>query len=492
MLITLLKQAIASREEKPAIIADDGAITFAGLLALIEELASVLREHLHPAAVLGLHIAHPVDFVAAYFAAAINGYKLVLLDPRSTPEEVGMEATAFSVTNILSRLSSGQFLGRPPLSETMLLLDGHAFHIIRLDADNSVSRYRHDDFVVHCTSGTTGRPKGIVMSAANVRSRVVNWSSTISLTPSDVVLCTLSLSHCHGIDILMLPGLMSGCTVVAPDLDRISPRRVCSLIAEHGITIFSSLPYMYEMILESVPIEKARLETLRYMISGSAPLAAATAIAFRDKFRRGINQVYGLSEIGAICFNKDPLGIGSVGEFIDGIEGALTDHDGDGEGRMLIVRGDALARGYYDSPEAEREMFSEGWLRTQDIVRQDEDGIRIVGRQSRFINSGGNKINPLDVEDALRLHPAVVEVVVTGIEDALRTERVVAFVKAAASLEPSTLSTFLASRIAAYKLPHEYVFIDEIPRNAIGKIQLAQLVSDRVRLINSELRGGRP
>jgi acyl-CoA synthetase (AMP-forming)/AMP-acid ligase II len=492
MLTSLLKHAIASREEKLAIVADDGAITFAVLLARIEKLAAVLREHLHPAAVLGLHIAHPADFVTANLAAATSGYKLVLLDPRSTREELGREAVAFSVTHILSRLPHEQLPDLAVLSETMLLLEGRPFRLIRLDADTSVRCYRQDDFVVHCTSGTTGRPKGIVMSAGNVRARIVNWSSTLSLTPSDVVLCTLSLAHCHGIDILMLPGLMNGCTVVAPDLDRISPRRICSLIAEHGITIFSSLPYMYDMILESVPVQKARLETLRYMISGSAPLSKATSVAFRDKFGRGINQVYGLSEIGAICFNKDPDRIGSIGEFIDGVEGVLTDYDGDGEGRMLIVRGDALARGYYNSPEAEQEMFRDGWLWTQDIVRQDEDGVHIVGRRSRFINSGGNKINPLEVEDALRLHPGVAEVIVAGVEDALRTERIVAFVKAAASLDPSILSTFLASRIAAYKMPDEYVFIEHIPRNGIGKIQLAELVADWARPVDSKLRGGRP
>jgi acyl-CoA synthetase (AMP-forming)/AMP-acid ligase II len=138
-----------------------------------------------------------------------------------------------------------------------------------------------------------------------------------------------------------------------------------------------------------------------------------------------------------------------------------------------------LARGYYFSPEAEQEMFRDGWLWTQDVIQWDENGIRIIGRQSRFINSGGNKINPIEVEDALRLYPGVAEVVVAGVKDDQRTERIVAFVKPEGQIEASMLRTFLTTRIANYKIPDEYVFVNGIPKNAIGKIQLAKLIADQ-------------
>lgn len=477
MLIGLLRRAAVSREDKPAILADDGAVTFSTLLARIEEFAGLLSEHCDSSAVIGLHMSHPADFVTAYLAASAKGHKLVLLDSRLSCEELSVELTDFSVTHVLS--GQGVFIADTASMEKVLHVDGRPFHLIRLSTLCQPSRYRHDDFVVHCTSGTTGRPKGIVMSARNVQARIVNWSSTLSLTSEDIILCTLTLAHCHGIDVLMLPGLMNGCTVVAPDLDRISPRRICSLIAEYGVTIFSSLPYMYDLILQSVPAEKAQFGTLRYMISGSAPLPDATAIAFQEKFDRGINQVYGLSEIGVICFNKAPDRIGSIGELIDGVEGRLAENDNGSDGQMLVVRGDALARGYYHSSEAEQEMFRNGWLWTQDVIQWDENGIRIIGRRSRFINSGGNKVNPIEVEDALRLYPGVAEVVVTGVKDDQRTERIVAFVKPEGEIEASMLRAFLTTRIANYKIPDEYVFVNQIPKNAIGKIQLVKLIAEQ-------------
>jgi acyl-CoA synthetase (AMP-forming)/AMP-acid ligase II len=479
MLIDLFKRAATSNGHKPAIVTDDGVVTFEALLARIKELSVLLSGHLDASSVIGLHVPHPADFVMAYLAAATNGHKLVLLDARATREELNMELADFAVTHVLSGQSHGQFMNSAASAETVLHVEGRQIHLTRLNTPDKSSRYHHEDFVVHCTSGTTGRPKGIVMSAWNVHARIINWSSTLSLTSDDSILCTLTLAHCHGIDVLMLPGLMNGCTVIAPDLDRISPRRICSLIAEHGVTIFSSLPYMYDMMLQTVSPDIARFDTLRYLISGSAPLPDTTAIAFREKFGRGINQVYGLSEIGVICFNKDPNLIGSIGQLIDGVEGRLARDDGDNlDGQMLVVRGDALARGYYHSPDAEQEMFRDGWLWTQDVVEWEEDSIHIVGRRSRFINSGGNKINPVEVEAALRLHPNIIEAVVTGLQDTQRTERIVAFVKREEMVSPSSLRAFLTARIANHKIPDEYVFVDHIPKNAIGKIQLAKLVAD--------------
>jgi acyl-CoA synthetase (AMP-forming)/AMP-acid ligase II len=462
---------------KTAIVHEQEEVSYASLSSRTQALCRFLSRSAGTGAVIGLCVHAPTSFVTCYLASEGAGAKLVLLDPRAMKEHV-QGVRHFEITHLMC--TERELPELAGLLETAHSVDiaGTKYHVGKvqraLRADRS--HYRPEDFVVHCTSGSTGTPKGIVLSSANIVARIDNWSASLALTEDDIVLCSLTLSHCHGIDVLMLPGLFNGCRVVAPDLDRISPRRIAGLFKEHRVTTFSSLPYFYELMVDTVAPERTDLSSLRYMISGSAPLADRTAVRFRERFGKGIQQVYGLSEIGVISLDRDPDHVGSIGELIAGVEGYLTDEGaGDGSGE-LVVKGPALARGYLDSPHTERTFFRDGWLFTQDLVRRGATGLHIVGRRSRFINSGGNKIDPAEVEQVLQTHPAVAEAVVTSKPDALQGQRVVAYVRASRQVSSGELHDFLSARLALYKLPAELRFVDSIPKSTLGKVQVAALV----------------
>jgi len=481
MLFELFAQAAHDRGDKTAILSEDRSVTFSALLARVEALSPRLIEHVGQPGVLGLYISDPIDFVCVYLAAAATRTKIVLIDTRLARGEVRAQVRECEVTHIIY---PGDL--QPSLAD-MIELDQGAqvwtdgpdlrISLVRRELGGQFSHYLPGDFVVHCTSGTTGTAKGIVLSDENIAHRVLNWSRTLELSSLDVILCTLTLAHCHGIDVLMIPGLANGCTVIAPALDKISPRRICSLIATHKVTVFSSLPYMYELIVQTVSPEKVDFSHVRYLISGSAPLSDGTATTFKQKFGHAINQVYGLSEIGVICFNKKPDNLGYIGELIEGVVGKVVESgDPSCPGGELIVQGKALARGYLNSPESNEQMFRDGWLWTQDLVQRDGVGFKIAGRKSRFINAGGNKVDPVELEGVLMSHPLVEEAVVAAKMDSLRTEKIVAFIKASAAVDRAALHAYLRDRVASYKLPDAYVFVDAIPRNGIGKVQVARLL----------------
>lgn len=479
MLLEKFKKTAAIYSEKVAIISEDKNITYGALARSAQACANELARLDDPRATLGLYVRDPIDFVIAYLAAAGARKRIVLLDPRLKEPDLRSLILAGEVTHLL--YASGEMTPNTPAGSIVDpgqredLADGLRFAPILPEFRSSEFHYADDDFMVHSSSGSMGKPKAIVCTQDAIWHRIQSWIKTVDMQPSDATLCTLTLSHCHGIDMLMLPGLFHGSLVVAPDIERISPRRIVHLFTTHRITIFSSLPYMYELMLASVPKEKMKLDTLRYIISASAPLASATAIRFQETYGRWINQAYGLSEIGCILLAKCGSAVGQVGTFVAAVEGEVVAGAGENIGE-LVVTGPGMARGYLNSPEAQADMFKDGKLWTQDLVSWDGPGYTIKGRKSRFINVGGNKVDPAEVEHALASHPAVQEAVVIAARNPLSGERVAAFVLATEP-RPSEqeLRSHMATHLGAFKCPSQYVFVDAIPRTGLGKVQVDAL-----------------
>jgi long-chain acyl-CoA synthetase len=475
MLLDKFAAVAAIHSERVAIVSEQREIRYGELVARARAVSHALARETGPSATLGLCILHPIDFMVAYLAAAGAGRRIVLLDPRLKAEEMRALTQACEVTQLLYAEAERAVTARLDIvvAEARGLGEGLVTAPLQPSWQGEGDHYLEGDFVVHTSSGSMGKPKGIVCSQEQIWHRIASWIKTVDLGVEDVVLCTLTLSHCHGIDMLMLPPLFVGAKVIAPELARISPRRVVTLWDQHKVTIFSSLPYMYEMILESVPASKARLDSLRYIISASAPLSDATAMRFRQVYGRSLNQAYGMSEIGCILLLKEQNGtLGSAGDFVAGVEGRLVTEPGQ-DMAELVVRGKGLARGYLDSPQAQELMFHDGWLWTQDLVMPDAHGYAIKGRRSRFINVGGNKVDPTEIEHACATHPQVQDVAVVGLEDPLFGQRVVAVIKAAGGSPTSAaIHTHLAASLASHKLPSHYLFVEDIPRTGLGKIQL--------------------
>ncbi|MDO1486857.1 acyl--CoA ligase [Rhodococcus rhodochrous] len=451
----------------PAVIRHDGTTSsYEALLDAVDAAAERLTAELHHGDVLGLAVEDPFTFVALYLAAAKLNVVTVLLDSQLSAQEREHSAAKYDLGMLA--VDHGR-LGRPG----SFLLEP----VPDADLHRARSGYAPEDFVVHCTSGSTGKPKGIVMSQEAITARIRLWGSELDLTHADVVLCALPLSHCHGIDVLTLPTLLSGATVVFAQGSQLTGRGLARCIETHGITVMSGLPVMYQMLTAARGVPAMALRTLRLAISGSAPLRESTQKKFLEQYGLPLRQVYGLSEIAIICFDKAYVGNGSIGLPIAGVEYRLesvSDDDAESDHvHELYVRGPGLARGYYRDPDATAEMFEDGWLRTRDLVLAEPDGWYILGRQSTFINVAGNKVGPLEVEAALRQCSGVLDCAVVGVTDSRSTEQIAALLVTGQRFDLSTVRRQLGELLLSYQLPQRYEIAAALPRTPLGKTDYA-------------------
>ncbi|MEU6587038.1 class I adenylate-forming enzyme family protein [Nocardia sp. NPDC046763] len=465
--------------DAPAIIGFDGiVVSYGRLLRAAAEIADILSHSVDSGRIVGLAVDDPGTFLAVYFAVSRIGAVVVLLD--STVEDLTRQCEKFDLDLVVRDGSEG--LGS-------IVIEGVQArgHGTTAGTGGDAHAYLQGDFVVHCTSGSTGAPKGIVMSEPAVLARVRSWAGEAGLTSSDVVLCALPLWHGHGIDVLALPALLSGAQVVFQRGTHTTARGLARAVRTHAVSIVSGLPVMYQMLVAAEGVDRSMLATLRYALTGSAPIAAETQQKFRERFGLPLRQGYGLGEIGIIAWDATGAEPGTVGRPVPGVEWRLvpvptTGAPGAAECELL-VRGEGLARGYYRDSSAESAMFTDGWLRTHDLVDAGPDGWVVRGRLSTFINVTGNKVAPTVIESALRGCAGVVDCAVVGVPDGEGGEQVAALIVAAPECDANSIRRHVGSRLRPYELPQRYTFADSVPRTTVGKTDydaVARLL-DRLR-----------
>jgi len=339
-----------------------------------------------------------------------------------------------------------------------------------------------DPLLIMYTSGTTGRPKGAVLTQGTQLWNSINIGAAVSLVAADVTLNALPMFHTGGIGLFTLPTLHIGATAVLQR--KFDPDETVRLIREHGVTAMFGVPAIYLALLQSEAFREADLSTVRFSCGG-APCPLSIIEAFRD---RGLlfQQGYGLTETAPTCliipaadaFRK----AGSAGKAAVHVEVRVVDDEGkdvppDAVGEVW-TRGPNLFSGYWRRPEATAEAFAGDWFRTGDLARIDAEGfIYIVDRKKDMIISGGENIYPAEVEDVLYRHPAVAEVTVVGIPDERWGEVPKAFVvtKPGQSMTADDVLRFCEGRLARYKIPKAVAFVNVLPRNAAGKVLKRQL-----------------
>ena len=336
------------------------------------------------------------------------------------------------------------------------------------------------------TSGTTGRPKGVVTTHANIEAQVRSLVEAWGWTHEDRIVLILPLHHVHGIVNVLSCALWSGarCTIL-PGFDAEETWRE---IARGELTLFMAVPTIYARLLaawEQAPPEareawSAGCRGMRLMVSGSAALPVSMLERWRDVSGHTLLERYGMTEIGMALSN--PLAgqrrPGFVGRPLPGVEVRLVGEDGrpvaDGEQGEIEVRGDTVFGEYWRRPEETASAFADGWFRTGDIAVVEEGAYRILGRSSvDIIKTGGYKVSALEIEEVLRTHPAVADCAVVGIPDPEWGERVAAaLVPARGEDVPGAdiLRPWLKERLAPYKVPSLFLASAELPRNAMGKV----------------------
>lgn len=341
-----------------------------------------------------------------------------------------------------------------------------------------------DTYLLLYTSGTTGRPKGAMIPHRQVLWNCINTIASWGLTEDDVSPLFMPLFHAGGLFAFLTPLLYIGGRVVL--IRTFDADAVLRVIAEERCTVVLGVPTIYRMLLDAPGFAQADFRSVRFFISGGAPLPVDLVQEWIAKKGGVFRQGYGLTEVGANCFSmtdeESVRKLGSVGKPIFHSEMRLVDERGEdvrpGEPGELLIRGPHVCTGYWRNPEATGEAIVDGWFHTGDVARADEEGFfYISGRAKDMIISGGENIYAAEVEAAFREHPAVQDAALIGMPDPKWGEvgLIVVVLKPGRSATGEELQAFCGERLARYKVPKKVVFAPNLPYSAYGKVVKAEL-----------------
>lgn len=349
----------------------------------------------------------------------------------------------------------------------------------------TVSKYptEPNDTALLCyTSGTTGRPKGAMITHRNLVTNTLALQEVWKWTEKDVLLHVLPLFHIHGLCVALHGGLNAGSTVILHE--KFEPQDSLKAIEEMRVTMFMAVPTIYYRLLQAWRETKSDLSSMRVFISGSAPMSKELMEEFWSDTGFRIMERYGMTEAQMITSNpyeEERRIPGSVGYPLPGVQIRLLSESGNdvqpGEIGEVCIKGENVFKGYRHMPEKTRNTFFGEWFRSGDLGYQDEqDEMRLYlsGRSKELIISGGFNVYPKEVEDVLCRHESVQEAAVVGIGDKEYGEKVAAAVvlkKDGLPLTKEEIMAFCKKRLVNYKCPREVIILKSLPRNAMGKVQ---------------------
>ncbi|MFB3910141.1 MAG: class I adenylate-forming enzyme family protein [Candidatus Eisenbacteria bacterium] len=333
------------------------------------------------------------------------------------------------------------------------------------------------------TSGTSGGPKGVMLTAGNLTANVRQCVEWAALPRRTVFLGVLPQFHCFGLTVLTLLPLWLGSKAVYTA--RFAPKRVLELLLEHQPTIVLAIPSMLNSLLNAKDATREHFSSVRYLVSGGEPLPQSVFDGFRERFGITLNEGYGLTETSPVTnwCRPEEHKRGSVGPALPGVQQKIVSLDGSilgaNEEGEVRIKGPNLMKGYYKLEEETAAAFDEeGFFRTGDIGRIDADGhLFITGRLKEMMVIGGENVFPRTIEEVLDRHPDVLCSAVIGIPDPVRGEAAVAFVElvAGADFDETLLRGHCRQRLAPYQVPRRVIRLETMPRNATGKVLRREL-----------------
>jgi long-chain acyl-CoA synthetase len=480
----LLETAARHFAARLALVYGSARWSFAELDRAAGRLAAGLAARgLAPGERVGLHLGNRPEFVLAYYACQKAGLTPVALNVTYRREELAYIVRDSQVAVILSGAPwHGELPSRADTPGVRLRVgtgEADAVSLEGLAVDpplHALERDREDVAAVLYTSATTGRPKGVMLTHANVVSNTLATVHHLRMTPEDRGLCALPLFHCFGQNFIMNALIAAGGTLVLQE--RFVPGEFLAALGRHRITILYAVPTMY-IVLLGQNLAAHDLASLRLAFSAAAMLPGDVEARWQAATGLPISQGYGLTESSPFAtYNHEHAHRpGSVGTPIENVEVRVVDPEDrpvpDGTLGELVIRGPNVMRGYLGRPEETAEALRGGWLHSGDIGYRDADGyFHVVDRVKDMINVAGFKVYPREVEEVLFAHPAVAEVAVLGAPDPVKGE----VVRACVVLRPDRTATaaelaeLCRGRIAGYKVPALVEFLPALPKSPTGKI----------------------
>ena len=482
LALNLLDTA-AEHADRPAVKMDDAVLTYGEFRdAALKVAASLQARGISPGDRVGLVLPNVPSFPVVFYGALLAGAAVVPMNPLLKAREVEYYLRDSGARLVVALepaepvVEAARTVGveavtvGPALPEPLI---GDA----ALDA--AVERSDDDLAVILYTSGTTGQPKGAELTHANLAGNCRTTADTLAEnTADDVIMGCLPLFHVFGLTCGLNTAVLRGSLLTL--IPRFDGGKALSVIERDRVTIFEGVPTMFAGMLHSPDAGSTDVSSLRLCVSGGSAMPVEIMRAFEERFGCVILEGYGLSETSPVASFNHPHAErkpGSIGTPIAGVEMRLVDDDGKdvagGEVGEIAIRGENVMKGYWERPEETQKAIPDGWFRSGDLARLDEDGyFFIVDRKKEMIIRGGYNVYPREIEEALYEHPAVAEVACVGISHPELGEEVAAAValKPGATAEVDELREFVKARVAAYKYPRHLWLVDALPKGPTGKI----------------------
>jgi long-chain acyl-CoA synthetase len=472
----------AEEASHPAIRQGDDGLTFGELLQWSQRISrSLQRVVREPGQRVALMMANSAAFVASFFAIARLGGVVAPLSPRYRSQEARHYLGDLDAVALLTEPHAS---GPPDIPEgeprlaVVEVSRAEGARMVRPGGDGAPSLRLGGSppLLQQYTSGSTGRPKRVIRSHANLLAELEALRQTFDVNTGDRFLGAAPFSHVNGLVRTMMTAMYVGATLYP--VEAFHRRGILNVLTREHITVFGGVPHMFVILSQTPPREPVDLSALRIVFSSSAPLTAADNREFRARYGTVIRQLYGSTETGTISFNghsRPEDRPTSVGTPLPGVRVEVLDDQGRAlpagrEGQLAVASPFATGE-YAGHPEATAESFRGGWYLTGDLGAADREGfITLTGRCKLAINRGGFKVNPYEVEVAIREHPGVADVAVLGLPGGHGDDIVCAVIVALGALPAEEVVAHCRDRIADYKIPTTIEFRRALPRSPTGKI----------------------
>ncbi|RFU67534.1 long-chain-fatty-acid--CoA ligase [Peribacillus saganii] len=442
--------------------------------------------------IVAVYLHNSDHFLTCYYACHIGGFTVLPVNTKLTAREVEFILNHSEAKALIydSRFNDVLKELEPSLHaiEDRLVVGNEENGVMGLEAiTQGKERILHepdsqdgDTAVVFYTSGTTGRPKGVMLSNKNVAATAQIWAEAMEITSEDRMHIVTPLFHCAASHVFSIPVVYAGGSLVIEEA--FSPEKTLETMEKEKVTIFFGVPAMYSILLNTEKLKTVDLSHLRLFSYGAAPMPYELVKQVKTLFPDvKVQNMYGQTENSpAATTLKDHYAlskIGSVGEMLPKTEVRVVDEYGEplpvGQVGEIVVKGPQVMKGYLKNDEATQQSIKNGWLYSGDLGRFDEDGLLyIVDRKKDMIIRGGENVYPVEVEEILYEIPEILEAAVVGVPDQVLGEVPKAYVvtKENKQLKEDQIISYCVKRLASYKIPVEIEFLGALPRNASGKV----------------------
>jgi long-chain acyl-CoA synthetase len=481
-----------SKPGDTALLYHDQTITYGELDRTIQQYATYLTQHgIQPGDVVALSCYNTPEFIYSYFAIARLGAIVVPLNLTLTVEEItyvirnSKTKAMFIHEKILAKLhmTAEQLQAGLGLHHTFVINTETSAKIAALEPTELPEVDPQAISTLLYTSGTTGKPKGAMLSHENLLANTASCNRMLELTSKDVFMCVLPMFHTFGFTTSVLLPLYAGCAIVIHEA--FQPKEIIQSLVQNRVTIFCGVPAMYVVLAQALRSGAVEFPDLRLAVCGGSAMPVEVLNLFNHQYNIPLVEGYGLTEASPVV-SLNPLRgekkPGSIGKPLPGVDVSIVDEKGNvlppHESGEIIVRGPNVMQGYFNMPEATQETIVDGWLHTGDIGYMDDDGyIFIVDRKKDMIITRGLNVYPREIEEVLYKHPAVLEAAVIGVPDPVKGEVIKAFIvpKEGETLDRRAILDFLKPHLASYKMPRFIEVTHALPKNAAGKILKKEL-----------------